>query len=192
MARSPGNSVDERIELLVDNLDRAYRGRSWHGTALRGTLRGVTPAAAAWRPAADRNSIWDLLLHAAYWKYVVRRRLAGGEIGSFPRPGANFPALPQPANARAFRADLALLDDQHAQLRAVVAALDPRTLHARLGAWRVVDLVLGAAAHDLYHAGQINQLKRLRRGAANPPSVHANGPPARSPMSRERVVAGVD
>ena len=57
--------VDLRLTLLVDNLDRAYRGRSWHGTALRGTLRGLSPAVALWRPAPDRNSIWDLLLHAA-------------------------------------------------------------------------------------------------------------------------------
>lgn len=161
-ARTTG-AVDPRIELLVDNLDRAYRGRSWHGTALRGTLRGVTSAAATWRPAPDRNSVWDLLLHAAYWKYVVRRRLTGGAIGSFPRAGANFPALPQPANSRALRADCELLDEQHALLRAAVLALDARRLHARVGSWRVVEIVLGAAAHDLYHAGQINLLKRLRR-----------------------------
>jgi hypothetical protein len=163
-SRPPRSRADARIELLVDNLDRAFRGRSWHGTALRGTLRGLTSAAALWRPAPGRNCIWDLLLHAAYWKYVVRRRLTAGEVGSFPRTGANFPTLPRTANARAWRDDCALLDEQHAQLRAAVAALDARTLHGRLGSWRVVDYVLGAAAHDLYHAGQINLLKRLQRG----------------------------
>lgn len=166
MPRRPSSRsrADARIELLVDNLDRAFRGRSWHGTALRGTLRGVTPSAATWRPAPRRNCVWDLLLHAAYWKYVVRRRLTAGGIGSFPRTGANFPALPEPADAKAWRADCELLDEQHALLRAAVAAIDPRTLHDRLGSWRVVDLVFGAAAHDLYHAGQINLLKRLQRG----------------------------
>jgi hypothetical protein len=160
----PGAPTDPRIALLVDNLDRAYRGRSWHGTALRGTLRGLTPAVALWRPAPGRNSIWDLLLHAAYWKYVVRRRLARAASGSFPRAGADFPALPEPADARAWRADCELLNEQHALLRAAIAALEPRTLHDRPGPWRVVEYVLGAAAHDLYHAGQINLLKRLRRG----------------------------
>lgn len=159
-----GAPSDPRIDLLVDNLDRAYRGRSWHGTPLRGTLRGMTPAVALWRPARDRNSIWDLLLHAAYWKYVIRRRITGAAIGSFPRRGANFPALPEPANARAWRADCELLDEQHALLRAAVAALDPRRLGDRLGSWTVLSTVLGGAAHDLYHAGQINLLRRLRRG----------------------------
>jgi len=158
----PGSPVDNRIALLLDNLDRAYRGPSWHGTSLRGTLRGLTPAAAMWRPRPRRNSIWDLLLHAAYWKYVVRRRLGGDARGSFPREGANFPAPPARADARALRADLTLLDEQHELLRAAVAALDPASLGARRGAWTVGNTVLGAAAHDLYHAGQINLVKRLR------------------------------
>lgn len=163
MPRSrPASPVDHRIVLLLDNLDRAYRGRSWHGTSLRGTLRGLTPVVASWRPGAKRNSVWDLLLHAAYWKYVVRRRLTGEGRGSFPREGANFPAPPVPADARGLRADLALLDEQHELLRAAVGAIDPASLERRLGSWRVVDYALGAAAHDLYHAGQINLVKRLR------------------------------
>ncbi len=152
------------IPLLLDNLDRAYRGRSWHGTALRGTLRGLTVDAALWRPGPDRNSIWDLLLHAAYWKYVVRRKLTGEQRGNFARPGSNFPPVAKPPTAAALRADIILLDDEHARLRAAVAALPERGLTGKRGSWRVVDYVLGAAAHDLYHAGQINLLKRLRDG----------------------------
>jgi hypothetical protein len=154
--------TDPQIVLLVDNLDRAWRGRSWHGTALRGTLRGLTPAQALWRPGPDRNSIWSLLLHAAYWKYVVRRKLEGSERAAFPREGANFPELPEPADGKALKRDLQLLEEQHALLRSAVLELDPATLLRKRGSWRVVDYVMGAAAHDLYHAGQINLLKRLR------------------------------
>lgn len=154
-------AADPRLELLVDNLERAYRGPSWHGTSLRGTLRGMTPALALRRPAPERNCIWDLVLHAAYWKYVVRRKLSGAARGSFPRDGANFPALPERADAAAWKADLALLDEQHELLRAAVLALEPASLERKLGIWRRIDLVLGVAAHDLHHAGQINLLKRL-------------------------------
>ena len=168
MTRSTRSRVtapaDPRIALLVDHLDRAYRGPSWHGTALRGTLRGLTPSQALARPAPGRNSIWNLLLHAAYWKYVVRRKLTGEARGTFPRDGANFPHLPEPANAAAWRADQALLDEQHALLRDAVLAIDPGTLATKRGSWRLVDYALGAAAHDLYHAGQINLCKRLLPG----------------------------
>lgn len=152
------------VPVLIDNLDRAYRGRSWHGTALRGTLRGLTTQAALWRPAAGRNCIWDLLLHAAYWKYVVRRKLTGEARGAFARQGSNFPAVPKPPSAAALRADMALLDDEHERLRAAVLALHDADLGSSRGSWRLQDYVLGAAAHDLYHAGQINLIKRLRSG----------------------------
>jgi hypothetical protein len=173
------------IDLLLDLVDRAYRGKSWHGTSLRGTLRGVQPAVALWRPGAQRNCVWDLLLHAAYWKYVVRRRLAP-DGPPFPRRGSDFPLLPQPADAGALRTDLALLDEQHELLRQAVAALSEDALAQRRGSWRVVDYVLGAGAHDLYHAGQINLVKRLhgaRRAGTNGMTASRGTRSRRSPTT---------
>lgn len=154
-------AVAPLVPLLLDNLDRAYRGRSWHGTALRGTLRGITVDTALWRPGPGRNCIWDLLLHAAYWKYVVRRKLTGEPRGAFAREGSNFPECTKPADARALRADMQLLDAEHQRLRDAVAGLLEAELRRKRGAWRLQEFVLGAAAHDLYHAGQINLIKRL-------------------------------
>ena len=53
---------------------------------------------ALWRPAPGRKCIWDLVVHIAYWKYTVRRHLAGGPQPRFPRSPANFPRLPEPAD----------------------------------------------------------------------------------------------
>ena len=64
-------------------------------------------------------------------------------------------------DAASWKADLQLLDEQHAALREAALRLDPAALLAQRGAWRTIDYVSGAAAHDLYHAGQINLLKRL-------------------------------
>ena len=152
------------IELLVRILDEAFDKKAWQGTVLRGALRGVTAEQALWRPEADRNSIWDLTLHAAYWKYTVRRRLTGEKRGSFPRKGSNFFELPDRAGEAEWKRDLELLVEQHRALRDVVAAIDP----ARLGEivpeskWRTEQLIYGVAAHDVYHTGQIQLLKRLQ------------------------------
>ncbi len=67
------------------------------------------------------------------------------------------------AGDKAWRADLELLDEMHARLRVAVMRLSPRDL-ARTPAGRKVSnfaLLSGVAAHDLYHAGQIQLLKRL-------------------------------
>jgi len=151
------------IDLLLVQIDQAYNRRSWHGTNLRGSLRGVTPDQAAWRPRADRHSVQEIAVHAAYWKYVVRRRLTGEKRGSFPLDGSNWFARPR-ADTTTWKADLRLLDDCHRQLRETVASLDPKRLRRTLGgSTTALDLVTGIIAHDLYHAGQIQLLKRMRQ-----------------------------
>jgi len=157
------------LALLLRNLDQAFDAKAWHGTNLRGSLRGLKLDELAYRPAPGRHNIWELALHCAYWKYAVRRRLTGEKRGSFSLAGSNFFPRPQgdPAVAT-WRADLELLDECHAALRAVVAALPARRLGQRVrgSEYTVVDTVLGIAAHDLYHAGQIQLLKRLARAGA--------------------------
>src|SRR5688572_25787746 len=80
-------------------LEEAFTGPAWHGPSLTGALRGVTPAEASWRPAPGRNTIWELLLHAAYTKHVVLCRLLG-RPERFARGlrRAWWPATPDPAD----------------------------------------------------------------------------------------------
>ena len=158
-------SADPRIELLLEVMDQAFDQKSWHGTTLRGSLRGVSPEEAVWRPAAGRHNIWELTLHAAYWKYAVRRRLAGEAIGSFDRKPSNWPAVPEPADFPAWKRDVTFLEAEHRKLREVVREMSPRELDQRSpkGVWRNVEEIHGIAAHDLYHTGQIQLIKRLMR-----------------------------
>jgi hypothetical protein len=150
--------MDAEIAQLLGIVDRAYNRRSWHGTSLRGSVRGLTAA----RAARGRHSIWELVVHAAYWKYVVMRRLTGQQRGSFPLKGSNWFARDGRADEAAWKADLALLDRMHATLRDTIAAMTSADLHVR-DREQVTnfDLIAGIAAHDLYHAGQIQLLKRL-------------------------------
>ena len=39
------------VQQLLTIIDQAYDKKSWHGTNLRGSIRGVSAAEAAWRPA---------------------------------------------------------------------------------------------------------------------------------------------
>lgn len=150
-------------DVLLDLLDEAYDHRSWHGPNLRGSIRGLALDTASWRPAPDRHNIWETVVYAAYWKYAVRRQLTGEKRGSFPLAGRNFWPRPTERTAAAWRLDVALLSQQHRALWDVVAAF-PRGRLARRpsgGPFTYAALIRGAAAHDLYHAGQIQLLKRL-------------------------------
>jgi hypothetical protein len=151
------------VAMLLEITDQAFDRKSWHGTTLRGALRGLTPEEALWRPGPGRHNIWELTLHAAYWKYAVRRRLAGDAIGSFERKPSNWPEIPDPADASAWKRDVGFLESEHRKLRETIRSLRPADLSTRSprGVWTYAEEIHGIAAHDLYHTGQIQLIKRL-------------------------------
>lgn len=154
MARSvlPSDSdsvrFDSEIRLLLDLLDEAFDRKSWHGPNLRGSIRGVSAEQAAWRPAPARHNIWELTLHAAYWKYAIRRRITGEKRGSFVLPGSNFFDRPMELTEAAWRRDAGILRKEHVALRNAVARL-PLQRSAQKNRASVLHLIRGAAAHDL-------------------------------------------
>jgi hypothetical protein len=156
--------VSREVRDALAVIDRAYNRQSWHGTNLRGAIRGVSARQAAWRPSRKRHNIWEIVVHAAYWKYAVWRRLAGARRGSFPLAGSDWFVRPDHSTEAAWRADIALLDRMHAALRLEVSRLVPSSLRKtrRGSSFSHAELVIGIAAHDLYHAGQIQLLKKLR------------------------------
>lgn len=157
---------DARLDLLLRTLDQAFDRRSWHGSNLMGALRGVDAEAAAWRPAAGRHSIWELAVHAAYWKYRVYRLLTDAPPRAFDEPGSDWFA--RPSEMGSWPEDVERLQAWHGRLREAIASFDPEALETRPGkSWYTyLDLIAGAAAHDLHHTGQIQLLKRLRTAGA--------------------------
>ena len=105
------------------------------------------------------------MVHAAYWKYVVRRRLLGEKRGSFPLKGSNWFVRPIETSEKTWREDLALLEEEHRKLRQVVSVMKSSDLDYAPSGSKVdnVTLISGIASHDIYHAGQIQLLKRMRR-----------------------------
>ena len=167
MARKfvPRPAHDRRIALLLDVYDQAFDHRAWHGTPLRGSIRGVTVEQALWRPGRGRHNIWEIVLHTAYWKYIVRRRLTRDTEARFPRQGSNWFRLPEPAERKAWERDVALLREQHRLLRQVIAQFPRSRLDARgwRSTWTNAAHIYGIASHDLYHAGQIQLIKAISR-----------------------------
>jgi len=162
------SAKDRSLDTLLWFIDQAYERKAWHGPNLKGSIRGVSFKEALWRPTPKHHNIWELMLHAAYWKYVVRRRITGEARGSFPYRGSNWFKSPSEADEKAWRRDVKLLGEQHANLRSAVARLAPSDLNqAPAGSkQRHLETIYGIASHDLYHAGQIQLLKRLQRGGA--------------------------
>jgi hypothetical protein len=149
------------ITELLFLLDEAFQRRAWHGTNLQGSLRGLTPAQAARRPGPGRHNIWELIIHTAYWKYAVTRRLTGAKRGSFPYSGSNW-FVRDGGTSQDLKRDIALLKQCHRELIDAVGKVKPGELQARSPGSRYPRgfTIRGIAAHDLYHAGQIQLIKK--------------------------------
>jgi hypothetical protein len=153
------------IELLLKIIDQSYDHIAWHGTNLRGSVRGLTLEEAAWRPSPGRHNIWENMVHAAYWKYTVRRRLLKEKRGSFALKGSNWFIRPETLTEEAWRTDVRLLEDTHRSLRQAIQELSPARLYEIPAGKKIANaaVIYGIASHDVYHAGQIQLLKRLFR-----------------------------
>ena len=117
-------------------------------------IRGVH-AEQARRSLGGRKTIWEQLLHAAYWKSVVIRKLSGQS--AWERKGSNWVKMPKPGDEKQWKEDVEMMRGLQEKLRELVAKRGKQLSEKEV--W----LVQGAAFHDIYHAGQIKLLRRMMK-----------------------------
>ncbi|MGB8579900.1 MAG: DinB family protein [Candidatus Sulfotelmatobacter sp.] len=147
--------------LIAEQLRRAFAGDAWHGPAMLELLQDVDAAAAAAKPSPDVHSIWGLVLHVAIWDAAACRRLNGEKTQ--PTGTANFPIVPKPT-AAAWRKTIANTKRTHDLLVKTVGALPESRLRERVPGkkYDFYFMLHGVVQHELYHAGQIAILKKMR------------------------------
>jgi hypothetical protein len=160
-------NIKPEIRLLVDILDQAYNKRAWHGTNLMGSIRGLTIKQLLWKPSPKSHNIWEIIMHTAYWKYIVHRQLTGSEKGTFPRSPSDWSRLPDQPDLKAWQADLRLVKKYHKLLREAILDFPASRLEKTKPKSKVKfkQIIYGVSSHDLYHAGQVQLIKRLHQFA---------------------------
>lgn len=152
------------METIMKVLNPPTGYKPWHGgSTLMGALRGVDAVQAAWKPAADRHSIWELALHIAYWNYTVRRHFDPASKKGFPRSPSNFPEI-KDASETAWKADKQLIDEEHTLLVLAIQAFQENRLDDQVpkkNTWTYREMITGVTVHEAYHIGQIQLMKRL-------------------------------
>jgi uncharacterized damage-inducible protein DinB len=158
---------------LIDELNRAIEGDTWHGDSIALILEGVQSEQASARPIAGAHSIWEIVRHMTAWTGEAARRLAGHPAGE-PQEG-DWPS-PSGTGQAAWRDDVTRLLETHRRLIAMLESFDdeqileptsdPRNRQTGVGVTHYV-LLHGLAQHHAYHGGQIALLKRA--ASASPP-----------------------
>lgn len=165
-ARTRRASAGPTREEVLRVLRESHAGPAWHGPSLRAAVRGLGTAEAAWRPAPGRNSAWELVLHCAFGRHRMLRRLDRALAPRFPRPvPRDWWPDPSGDDDAAWAEDRSLLASYQERLLDAVSTVPASRLAARRsGQTRTLGAELvGLAMHDVYHAGQIVLLRRLAR-----------------------------
>jgi hypothetical protein len=149
-------------ELLARTIEEGYGSGAWHGPDLKAALSDVTPELAFWRPAPSRHNIAEIALHHAYFVRSVRAQLSGHEAEPFVLEGEDWFELSD-SGPLAWPEILDVVASQQRQLAATVADLGASARNRRSSPEvEPFNIVLGITCHAVYHAGQVQLIKRLR------------------------------
>jgi DinB superfamily len=142
-------------------LREGYGPGAWHGADLKAALADVTTAIAYWRPASGRHNIAEIALHHAYCARAVRGQLSGRSPDPFVLEGDDWFDLTDEASL-AWPSVQATVESEQDRLNRLVADIEAGKVRSPLAADERLNLVLGITCHAIYHAGQVQLIKRLR------------------------------
>jgi hypothetical protein len=151
--------LDARVPARI--LEEGHGPGAWHGADLKAALADVSTELAFWRPAAGRHNIAEIALHHAYCARSVRGQLSGTAPEPFVLEGEDWFALSGGPPLDWAKVQAAVATEQ-GRVAAVLADIAAGRVKSPLGDVERFDLVLGLTCHAVYHAGQVQLLKRLR------------------------------
>jgi|KBSSwiStaDraftv2_1062776.scaffolds.fasta_scaffold50894_5 hypothetical protein len=144
-------------QLALRILREGYGEGAWHGPDLKAALADVTPALAFWRPGPGRHNIAEIALHHAYTVHGVRTKL-GSDVEPFVLAGEDWFELAD-ASTLAWTRIVEVVALEQERLEDLARGFQSA---GTAGDSERFDAMLGITCHAVYHAGQIQLIKRLK------------------------------
>jgi DinB family protein len=154
-------STTAAIPLETRVLSEGYGAGAWHGPDMKAALADVKPALAFWRPSSGRHNIAELVLHHAYFVRAVRSQISGRPAEPFVLPGEDW-FVADDQKLISWSKIHATLESEHQKLAEVTAAIEAGSVKPVMAAADRLNLILGITCHAIYHAGQVQLIKRLK------------------------------
>jgi uncharacterized damage-inducible protein DinB len=153
--------------LVADHIHTTLEDEKWQWQPpLRGAVRGLTAAEAAWKPSPERHSIWQIVRHLILWKQGVLDAWDGN-----PPEGEKLDAADwRDANGTdaEWERDHRRLLEISEQFLTRARALDDAGLSRQVTWYKggqaqpLAMRLVRTTTHDVYHAGQIMYLRALQ------------------------------
>src|SRR5262245_13385489 len=158
MATTEQKTTTPNVEGRI--LQEGYGDGAWHGPDLKAALADVTEQGAFARPAPGRHNIAEIALHHAYCVRGVRAKLTGFDAEPFILEGEDWFHMTD-ESVLSWSRILEVVAHEHDRLAKSVASIQAGRIRSPLGESDLLDLVLGVTCHAVYHAGQVQLIKRL-------------------------------
>lgn len=152
------SGIDPSIPSRI--LEEGYGFGAWHGPDLEAALADVTPAVAFKRPAPGRHNVAEVAAHHAWCIRGVIAQLTGEDAEPFPLPGEDWFEL-ESAKTMSWPKIRGLVADLQKRLADVVADIGAGRIRSPISETERLELILGVTCHAVYHAGQVQLVKRL-------------------------------
>lgn len=160
MSTSTGHDVTNQTGVDSRILQEGYGPGAWHGPDLESALADVTPALALWRPAPGRHNIAEIALHHAYYVRSVRTQVSGRPAEPFVLEGEDWFDVSDERRITWTSIQATVASEQE-RMRAMVADIEAGRTNPAMKRDERLRLVIGITCHAVYHAGQIQLIKRL-------------------------------
>jgi uncharacterized damage-inducible protein DinB len=146
------------LQQILEQYDQTMTGEAWYGDPVWKILEGIDAHGAAAQPIAGAHTIWQLVMHMAFWEDVATRRFSGPVT---PDEAGNFPPTPELSEAD-WRRTLDRFRASNTEFRAALSQIDPTKLSEKTPAGQRSFRyeMVGVIQHDIYHAAQIALLKK--------------------------------
>jgi uncharacterized damage-inducible protein DinB len=147
------------IELIKDQLEKAFYAGAWHGPSVMESLENISAEQAISKPVKNVHSIWEIVLHINTWQAITQRRISG-EIAD-PLPEEDWPEV-KDSTQNSWEHTIRNLKTGITKLLESLSKLDENILTENIRGknYSYYFLIHGLIQHEVYHAGQISILKK--------------------------------
>jgi uncharacterized damage-inducible protein DinB len=147
------------VKFLRDQIETTFKGDSWHGPNLVKTLEGIDIEQAKKRPLGERHSIWELTDHMSFWIEEVWKSIKNRSSLN-PDKRTDWPEMG--TTAEEWKHSINRMEAAVNMTLDALTEWDDKDLEIKVPGtnYTFKQILHGVVHHNLYHAGQINVLKK--------------------------------
>ncbi len=155
-------------ELVLDHLTYTFEKESWQ-PPLAMAIEGLNAQQAAWKPAPQRHSIWQIVRHVTHWKNGVLQGWDGKAPNLDDLKRTDWQEVS--GDEAAWQVDVQALHAVSRELEKRVQSSGDDALSGLIPTYtgRASSVpksvrIVRMATHDIYHSGQIRYIRALQGG----------------------------